>query len=212
MIFDVQVKDARGLRDDDFNAMHRAEIVRVLDEDLPTVRRVVGRNLCNDNLPAWCFRWIMGGGSISVPYNRGSLGANGLASINLQTDEGDPGYTEGYETYTTHHLIGNDIGTGDSGKRFIEDTVDTRRIDVDPGGKEELRFRSRFLYLPSQAVSGSIKSIAYHFASNSDYELNTERGPLGRFRLKDAGGSPITISKNSSQVLQVQVLLKFASI
>jgi hypothetical protein len=208
--FDVQLKDAPGLGDDDFRGLAPAELGELLDS-LETVRRAEGKNLCNDNLAAYILHHIMSGGSISNPWNRSGVGGAGM-TINVENQDADPTYTEGWEEYADIHNPGWQLGTGDSGKRFIIDDVEAHLIQVAPLQKEEVQFRSRWLYLPSEIVSGNIRSIGYFYSDVANTTSSRYRGHYGRFRLKDSGGNPVVLSKSSSQVLLVQITLKFVTI
>jgi len=208
--FDVQVKDAPGLDDDAFRGLAPAELARLLD-GLETVQRARGKNLCNDNIAGYIFRHMMSGPAIPNPWNRGGVGSAGM-TINVEDQDAEPTYTEGWEEYTDFNNPGWQLGTGNSGKRFIVDDVEAHLIQVASLQKEELQFRSRWLYLPSEIVSGNIRSLGYFYSDVANTTSSRYRGHYGRFRLKDSGGNPIVISKSSSQVLLIQVMLKFVTI
>lgn len=209
--FEVELKDSGTLRDKDFLSIPRYELSSFISS-LQTVERFEYWNKCNDMIAGSLFEAIMSGPTVSSPYNSYNVGVGGLATINVEDRDPELTYTEWTQVYNNIHTPGYPVGTGDSGKRFIEDDVVDHAIEAYQNSREEVWFRSRWLYLPSEIVCGNIKSIGYFFAPDSDTTGNTSRATYGRFRLKDSNGVPITISKSSSQVLLVQMKLILVSV
>ncbi len=209
--FEVELKDSGALRDEDFLSIPRRELNSLLDS-LRIVKHVEGWNKCNDMLPASIFRGVMSGADIDYPFNNFITGYSAIGNINVEYRDPEITYTEWIYANADIHNIGYPVGTGNSGKRFIEDEITNHAIEAYQNSREEVWFRSRWLYLPSQIVCGNIRSIGYFFGYDGDADYTTSRGTYGRFRLKDSNGNPITISKSSSQVLLVQMKLVFVSV
>lgn len=204
--FEVELRNSGKLRDEDFLLTPRGELNSLLSS-LDVVKRVEGWNQCNDMLCASLFKGVMSGANIDYPFNNFVIGNSAIGNINVEDRDPEITYTEWVQASTDIHNIGYPVGTGNSGKRFIEDDIVSHAIEAYQNSREEVWFRSRWLYLPSQIVCGNIKSIGYFFAYDGDQSSSTSRGTYGRFRLKDSNGTPITISKSSSQVLLVQMKL-----
>lgn len=210
--FDVQVKDACGLSDDAFRGLSGKELDRLLAR-LRTVQHAPWhKNLVNDMMAAWLFQHTMSGGGIGFPYDGGGVGGGGLANLILSQTDAEPGYQDSWNSsYVNMHEGQDAANTSSGGKRFYDDQVESHLITLTPA-KEELYFRSRFLYTPSQGVSSNIRSIAYYYSDNADNTGDNDRGLFGRVRLKDSGGSPIVVNKTAAQVLLVQVIFKLVTI
>lgn len=210
--FEVELKNSGTLRDEDFFSTPHDELNSLLNS-LHTVKRVEGCNQCNDMLAASLLCKVMNGPSIEDPYNTWNIGSGGLASINIEDRDPELIYTEWvYCGGCNIHEIGYPVGTGNSGKRFVEDDISNHTIEAYQNNREELWFRSRWLYLPSQIVTNNIKSIGYFYCYYADRTTNYYRATYGRFRLKNENGIPITITKSSDQVLLVQMKLKFVTV
>lgn len=210
--FDVQVKDAGGLPDEVFAALKGREALDRLLDKLPTVQRAPwNKNLITDNLAAWIFRHEMSGPAIANYYNQSGVGGGGLNKILLASTDSEPTYTDAWSaSYQNVNEGQNNVGSG-SGKRFIDDETDPWVVAITPA-KEELYFRSRFLFTPSQAVSSNIRTISYWYSDNVDYTGDQDISIFGSVRLKDSGGSPIVLNKTAAQVLLVQVIFKLVTI
>lgn len=168
-----------------------------------------GRNLQFDNWAAFSFNRRMAGPDIADPYDFDS-GSAWLATITLTTIDSEPTYQEASNFGSDINNIQSNVGSGAS-KRFVEDDVENVLIATVADGRDAIFQRSRFLYLPSQAVSGNIRSVSIHFSDNGDSTGFISRGIAGRVRIKDAGQNPIIISKSSSQVLLVEYTTTYVS-
>lgn len=208
--FDVQVKDLCGLHDEDLlrlmtpQGKATPELSRLLDR-LPTRQHAFGKNLVNDNFAGYSFLGF-GGGDIADPYDFGGLNvAAALATICLTTNDAEPTYQESsYTSYVTMHNVPNSVNTGNAGKRFIEDQIETHLIQVDSGGRESILFRSRWMYLAAEAASSNIRSLDVLFSEDADTTSTARRGIIARIRFKNSGGSPIVITKSTAQVLLIE--------
>lgn len=209
--FELELKNSGTLRDEDFISIPREEMNSLLNS-LRTVQRVKGWNQCNDMLAGSLLDTVMSGSDVDFPYNSWSIGLGGLASINVEDRDAEITYTEYIQQTCYINDVGYPVGTGNSGKRFIEDAIETYKIDIHQNYREEIWFRSRWLYLPSQIVTNNIKSICYAYGGNADSLGYNNYATYGRFRLKDDNGVPVTITKSSSQVLLVQMKLKFVTV
>lgn len=206
--FDVQVKDLCGLQDRDLlrlmtpQGKATPELSRLLDR-LPTRQHVFGKNLVNDNFAGFTHSRVLSGGDIADPYDFDG-GSAALGTICLTTNDAEPTYTEAsYTGYVTPSNVPNSVNTSNAGKRFIEDQIETHLIQVDSGGRESILFRSRWMYLAAEAVSSNIRSLDVLFAETGS-SMGIRRGIIARIRFKNSGGSPIIITKSSSQVLLIE--------
>jgi hypothetical protein len=102
------------------------------------------------------------------------------------------------------------VNTGNAGKRFVAHDMEVL-VDVEPNGREGIFMRERWLYLPSQVVSNEIRCVGVFWCENIT-DGNDERGRIGRVRMKDAGGNPVTLNKSSSQTLLIQYTFTLVSL
>lgn len=209
--FDIQLKDLpRGITDAHLLELltpagkATPELDRLLAR-LPTRQRAKGCNLINDNFAGYTHKYCFSGGAISTPYNIDG-GNAALGTILLMTNDAEPTYTEASSQYTNPNALTGTVQSTTAGKRFIEDDIDPHLMDADPNnnGRESILFRSRFLYLSTQANSNDIRSLGIYFSDNGNSTGTEERGRIARIRLKDSGGTPIILNKTSAQVLLIE--------
>lgn len=204
-----------------------------LDEVLRRAPREVHcpkqHNLAYNWIPAWIFNHTMGGAGVGYPYDNYGVNAGGLSSHILLTLDTDPYYDERIQGYWAPGVSSYQCNSdGTSGKRFIDDDIEDHRIvtfadafENPPSDlKESLLFRSRWLFLPSEATTfgsvgtpqGAIASIAYYYSDDANSGGSDDRGVFGRVRLRDELGKPTRISKSPEHVLLVEIELEFVTI
>ena len=219
--FQVDLLRAGGLRDADFwragEAGRLPELLASLDAELRCPKR---KNLATDHIPQYLFWAIMSGASTETPYTRNGVGSGGLAHLNLSSYDGDPTYTEtSGEYYTNPNGMPGTVGS--SGKRFINDHIETQRLLVwedahenrfEVFAKESLMFRERWLYLPSQGISNNIRSMQYNYASDADQTGSAYRGNFGRIRLRNERGEKVIINKTEDHVLFVELEFELVTV
>jgi hypothetical protein len=205
-LFDVKLKPAEGLDDAAFlEAMRRGDIGKVL-AGLPTEVHAKAKNQIFDNFAGYTLDHAFSGPQTAYPYYFDS-GNAALAHICLTNLDGETDtYTEDWSAYTNLHNMSGSVNGGNAGKRFVEDGITDHEQDSDPdnAGRQSIRYRERWLYLPSQVISNVIRSISIGFHTNADSQGNQETGMIGRVRLKDSQGRKVDISKTSKHVLLVQ--------
>jgi hypothetical protein len=169
-----------------------------------------GHNQTFDTLAGMTFNALMGGAGINNPYQRDTSGtAFGL--LYLATIDSEPTYTEqDGDAFLPFHSQPSTAG-GSASKRFYEDQIEPYLISEDANGKEAFTFRSRFLWLPAQAISSTIRSIVVAFRQDNTTG-STYSGRVCRIRLKDSGGNPIVINKTGSITLFVEYRFTLASV
>jgi hypothetical protein len=214
--WDCKLFDSGRLTDRDFEHAIRERVIVDLLGDLPLVQKCHGKNLVGDQFPPFSFYNHMsgaGGGEWEVD------GGTFLAYMALMNLDTEVSYTEG-QNGSYWHASGNvrldysyrtpTDGTGM--KRFEEDQIEQWTIWSDAGGREAINFRNRWLFLPTQAVASDIKSIGIFYSDNpTSFGDAFEYASIGRIRLKDSGGNPITINKTSHQVFLVEYTFRLVS-
>lgn len=209
----ARVFDAPGLSDDYWKQVIAEKRVSEALEDLPVAQKAQGKNLVNHAFAAYSFIQSFTGPDILDPYDFSSgSGRAALAFVTLQTIDSEPTYTETTLESVPIQSIGSMAGSTAS-KRFILDDIEDELIRKPIDGRNAVEFRSRWLWLPSQAVSSDIRSFTVYFRQDGvDTGAFISNGRIARIRLKDSGGSPVILTKTSSQVLLIEYLFTLVSI
>lgn len=203
--FNVTLLDAGGLGDADFERARHEGRLDALLAGLEVEQRAETDNLVFDNFAAYTFWALFSGGNIADPFDGGDkLVEAALASMCLLTTGADPTYTEQVDSFSTPSSVTNSANASSGGKRFVEDTIVTQQIAV-TSGKEEVFCKSRWLFLPSQGASNSIKSIgAFYYVDADNTGSGSLRSGISRVRLKDSAGRNITLRKTDRNVLHIE--------
>lgn len=222
--FDVTLFDAAG-KDDAFfeQAIREGTIDEVLN-GLKVEQKAQCSNRIFDNAAGYLLNRLFSLGNDAWPYYINTSGSEALLSFIALTRTSDD--TTNYQEDWGKDNSGSDnqsLGDGNGsppdgvsttgGKRFEEDQVTGWTIWSD-AEREAIHFRNRFLYTTSQGNASDIRSIGifyHHDADKSDIDYADEVGRIGRVRLKDAAGAPITINKTSSNVLLVEYTFTLVS-
>jgi hypothetical protein len=213
-MFNIKLFDNRGLKDGAFEKAIEGNYLMEQLDDLPVERHLPSQqNRIFDNLANMHLHTIFSGpnpgGTWTYLVNNSPSNHAAIAFINLSTDSSVPtGYTEDWTSDTNVNSISNvtsSANTSSGSKRFIEDDITAPTIWSDTA-REAIHFRNRFLWLPSQGNSSSIRSVAIYAHEDAD---NTSRyylavGKVGRVRLRDADGVLTTLNKTSSNSLLVE--------
>jgi hypothetical protein len=79
-------------------------------------------------------------------------------------------------------------------------------VAVDPSGREAVYMKSKWLYLPGEATSSVIRSVRVFQLEYLPDRANGAfpKGRIGRVRIKDSGGNPVTVSKGATKSLLVE--------
>lgn len=213
-MYDIKLFDNRGLKDAAFEKAIQGDYIMDQLDDLPVARHLPSQqNRIFDNLANMHLHSIFSGpnpgGLYNTIVNTGGSNHAAIGFLNLSTDSST---TSSYTEDWTRDASGGDIhdvtstANGSSGsKRFIEDDITAPTIWTDTA-REAIHFRNRFLWLPSQGNSSSIRSIALYAHEDADntsiYYIAV--GKIGRVRLRDSDGVLTTLNKTSSNSLLVE--------
>ena len=178
---------------------------------LPTKTVFSGKNMVFDNFAAWAFYAIMSGGGVTDPYDFGGASNSPLAHIGLLYHERAPYYQE-----STHQNLApgslSYMVTSDAWKRFIVDEAQPYLIQVAPDGREEVQFRSRFMFAAGEANADNIRCFAVYFCESANSTGTNDRGIIAKIRLQDAGGTLLTLEKTVDEVLLLEYWFKLVSL
>lgn len=209
--FDVKLLDASDYKQA-LRELEGVELLELLDR-MPIVQRAQGSNLVFDNFAAYVFFTLFSGGDVQDPFDTGGTTLNAyFSTLVLQTTDTEPAYTDFSTQSATADAVTGSIGGGSSFKRFIEDDVEAELIQAGASGREVVTFRSRFLWSSAEGNSSSIKSLGAWYCADADLTTSQTRATAARIRLKDSGGNPITVVKDSSKVLLVEYTFTLAAI
>lgn len=169
-------------------------------------------NLIFDHFVPWCYYrcgWSSAGAPPDPFQEWSGSGASYFSFIILTTYTSEPSYTEyngSVNYYDPIHTMPGTVDSSAGAKRFVNDQIEAWDLSSAADGREQLTFRNRWLYLPSQAVSSNINSLDIYFNRDcTDVTAYAEdKSRSGRIRFKDSGGNPITINKSSNQVLLLE--------
>ena len=214
---DLTLYDASGLGDARFQRALKEGTLDKLLGDLRVAQRVEGRNMVFSWFSCYSFFHAFNCGiQCQAPYFY-NLESNPpvayLGTILLSTRTEDPTYSEFNNDYTGINSPSYGIG-GSCGKRFGYDTIESAYAKSDYGstGREDIGCRHRFLFLPSEGNSSSIRSLGILYTINRDSTGDSYRASAARLRFKNNVGAPITIVKTSNQVLLVEYTWKLVSV
>lgn len=210
--FSATVLDASSLTPAERDRMVEAGLWDELLERLPRKQSAEGKNMVFDNFAAYLFFRAFSGGDITNPYdyNDGS-GHSALATMNLLYHERAPYYQESSHQNTSPGSLTYTV-TSDAWKRFINDEALPSLVQVDPGGREEVQFRSRFMFAAGEAIADNIRCFAVYFCESGPGTGTWDRGIIAKIRLQDAGGNLLTLEKTVNDVLLLEYWFKLVSI
>jgi len=219
--FDIRLLSAGGFSDADFLAAQKKGCVLDMLSNLDVERRHHGTNQVFDNVGAHIFDRHMGGDAVTAPFNAIDGSAAAFWAIQFEDTSDEPGYTDldwVHDGLPYSDKMGNYVSTTGI-KRFVDDDIEATLIatDYDGVGKEEIRYRSRWLWLPNQGNSSNIKSLVVVYNSDGSQGVASnnyqhERAPSARIRIKDQNGNNTTINKTNSQVLFVEYTFYLVSV
>ena len=211
--FDLTLLDAPNVSDHQIEAAIADQSIDQLLARLDVLQQ--HKQISNrlfDNLAGYLlFQNFVGSSAPTFPFNISGGGQAALGNITLLSESSTPTYTEATNEFTNIHSLATSVETSTAGKRFVEDQIAPFAIFTDPLGRQAISFRNRWLYTPSQAVSANINSVGIYFASDADNANFTSRGRIGRVRLKDNLGTPVTFNKTINQVFLVEYTCTLAS-
>jgi len=207
--FDLALLDTPGLTQELIEAVRREGGDPKVEALLKEFRREgewKTDNLIYQVTPSYLYYWAMSG---PVPYGGMESNYGGgsalLAYITLVSTSGEPTYNgENYIGDITWDGLPDNVGSSAS-KYFVTQCIVTPEYAVDPGGREAIYVKSKWLFLPGQATSSVIRSVALFYSSEiTNPTAGYRKVRVGRVRIKDSGGNPVTISKAASKSLLVE--------
>ncbi len=210
--YELQLKDAKELKDEDFLLAIKENRLDDLLLQLDTVLNLKGHNLIQHWFPPTVFHNVFEHGIPDSPSGT-QYYCNPLDNIGFMTTDSEPTYTESYSWFGSGYIYYDNIGSS-AVKRFVEHRLEIQQVIVDPSGRESVRMRTRWLFLPSQAVSSNIRSLGI-WGCQQNYTLGNSinRYQTGRLRFKDpATGNPVVINKSSNQALTFEYTIHCVSL
>jgi hypothetical protein len=224
-LFNLSLRDAGGFSDEDFKqASRRGKLEEMLDglevqQDGITANTVL--NWVAHDLWPYAFvkhmtsPWSNSGNACGPTGDRPfyDVGADTCVfdSLVITDDATEPAVDDAQCGFYDYNAGAIRISSG-AWKFFLNEDVGTTQVWSDGDGRQAVHYRTRFLFLPSEAVANSIRSINIYAAEGHDNSGGAYRGLVARARLKDAGGTPITISKTANQVLLVDYTFSLVSV
>jgi hypothetical protein len=215
--FDIALLDARPYKDEDFEAAIREGRINELLESLPKDLELSTKNAISHYVVPYLFQMLMSGpAGPGVPFTIDNSG--GFQVMTLLDLATEPSFTETFTQYLnwyTASVASSTNATGGTAKRPMVDQVESYLLAKDTQGREAIFCRNRWLFLPSEGVSSSIRSIGiYGNDKNNDNVINdyVNVGRCARVRFKDSGGNPVTINKLNTQAMVVDYTITLVSI
>lgn len=209
-VFDVSLLNAGGLNDAAFQRAIREGTVDRLLSKLKVEKECRGvHNRIFDNNAGIYLDALFSLGACATYYN--NLIGGALSFIMLANWTSEPtSYTEtwtGVNSYTYEHIhdAAGTVNTGSASKRFDEDQLSPWEVWSDTD-REVVHFRNRWLWSTSQGNASNISSVGIFHHSDPDGtgSYGTAKSRIGRVRLKDGAGNPVTLNKTSNHVLLMQ--------
>jgi hypothetical protein len=207
--FHLQLRDAAGLKDEDFLAAKAQGRLDVLLAGLHLELDHKQRNKLNDSL-TWCLLHHVIGrfpGGFPMDYSTVPLHHICLTTYGTDIVYDDPFYS----WYGTIHNGAGSANNTSGGKGFNQ-TADPRIVDTPDDGKEEVWVRHRFLWLPSEGNSNNIRSIEMYGGEYYNFTAE-DKWRNGRMLLRSpTTGLPIVVVKNINQVLTLEYTFSLVAV
>jgi hypothetical protein len=212
--------DSGRLSDADFTKAIKAGRAGGLLARLFPLQHTVNRNLNFHNFVPWSFYAAAWSGATAPgePYYRTQgAGYAWLGFICLLTYDTEPTYTESSNEGSggTAHNVAGTVNNSNAAKRIVNDQIEAYSVWSAGDGRNEVLFRNRWLYLPSEVVSSTINSLGVYYYEDATYALASTgryKGRSARVRFKDSGGNPITITKTTNQVFLLEYTWSMVSL
>lgn len=146
----------------------------------------------------------------ATPYGYFTQNYSMLAIMVLTSTSTEPSYTGEYLSGTYTCPTGHpDQVTTNAWKYFINNCV-TTQIAIDPNGREAVVGDFKFIFYPGEGTSSVIRSITIWTDPLSVAGANIVK--TARVRIKDSGGTPVTLNKTATRSLFVQYLFTLPTI
>lgn len=208
--FDLTMFDTPGLTQEVIEAVRREGGDPAVDDYLRKFAKEgewKTDNLVYQYAPSYL--WYLNFSGPDIPYglssNGGSWSFLGLLTLVSTSSEvvyaGDvltPFYNGDWQTAAP-----DNVGSTPT-KRFIDDCIVTPDFKIDAANREAIYAKFKWLYLPGQATSSVIRSMAVFATGGYNNQTSYARTRFCRVRIKDSGGNPVTISKAATKSLLVE--------
>lgn len=215
--FNVTLFDAGSYKDQDFVDAVREKSISKLLSELKVDLRLETQNTILHYVVPHIFQHLMSGPGAPSPFDNATYG-NFICMCFMSKPE-EPAFTESYTVYMGNYTqyvyyTSECINYPGAAKLLINDSCETYYLAKDSQGREAVIFRDRWLFLPSEVISSSIRSIGIYgnnFANATaiNYAI---WGRSARVRFKDPGGNPVTINKLGTQAMVVDYTFTLVSI
>lgn len=207
--FHLQVKDCRGLRDEDFLAAQAEGSLNELLAGLAVAQEVRVRNALNDTL-AWGLLHHVFGHGFGGGYPMDG-GTELLTGVCLLTHDVELDYQEYRTWYGSIHVMEWSANTSSGAKGFGQ-RVDDFIVGTPDDNREEVWCRHRWLWLPSEGNSNNIRSIGIMGGEHHNY-TSEDKFRVGRVLLKDRDtGGQMVVVKNINQVLTLEYTVSYIAV
>jgi len=211
--FDVEVKDAGGLKDADFEAAIREGRLDDVLSKLNTEQRAASFNQLHHWIVPTIYHNLWGHGFANGPWPTYDQ-CMWCNNIGLMVTDSEPTFNEAYGWYGGYHQYADNTGDSTCAKGMTAHRAEYHQIDKNADGREEIFLSTRFLFLPSQGNSNNIRSLGLFGSQYSNQGTGGEdRYRSARVRLKDPDtGLPTIIIKNLNQVLVIEYTIFWVSL
>lgn len=220
--FDLSLFQESKYQDRDFEeAIKRGELDHLL-LDVGQQQKAGGDNMLFDNL-VQCLFWWTGWSGCPQPsdvnwYSDLGGGQAGLHYVYLATYDPETTYQEQWVCKLSSTNLSDSyysVNSSSAAKRFIQDQIAPAEMWCHTDGvKQQIFFRNRWLYLPTQGYSNNIRSvvIVWTAACSVDNTWNGNVPLIGRVRLKDEAGEPVRINKTAYQAMLMEYTFSFVTV
>jgi hypothetical protein len=213
--FNIKKFSSNGAGDDFFkSAIKDGSINNILDK-LELKQEARCSNRIFDNVAAMILDRLFGLPDCTDPYYLYQTGVDRAAPLTflalLDIDSNTDSYIEDWSWTGVANLISN-IVSSTALKSFY---IDAFSSSIERNAtRDEVYYLSRYLYLPSEAISDDIRSVGIYWRRRSSNDLGSvlTNGRVGRVRIKDLNGNNVELTKNAEEVLLFDYTFKLISV
>jgi hypothetical protein len=211
--YNVQLLNARGLSDRDFNIAQKDGTIDELLDGLEIIEEYDHDNQLSHYMAGELFYRLFGAPTVGADIQDGNI----FHYMGFGTDpaEYDYSFTE-YNLYMLDMFVSPNGDSADSDIKRTSAAVRTHQVIVeeDATGLRAAHDIQRYLWTPSQANSTDIREIKFASTNSASdvWYYADECRTIARTRIKDANGNPQTIAKTSNEVILVQWTITMKSI
>jgi len=216
--FDIKLIDVNGMSDVEVVNYVSKFGADALCKNFKLKQYYACRNRIFHMVPALLLKHMFGLGDLGNNWDQQitehSSHVAGMCFINLSSHTSDTtSYTETYHQAknTSIHSVESSVNTSNGSKYFMSNVIEDYRLyaDID---SDRIVFKDKFLYVPSQSNSGSIRNISIYFRGVYATLGWTWNKRIGRARIKDEDGNLTQIVKNDGEALLFEYTFTLVSI